>query len=98
MLDKITDYLLKGVARTVAVELEQLRHDKHSAAIRAGLKRARAKGRKPGRPRKSIDTARVIALRQARASWRTIMRATGGSMGTVRRRALESTQLLKEEQ
>lgn len=37
--------------------------------VRAGTRNARAKGRRIGRPRVSVDTARIAALRAAGLSW-----------------------------
>jgi len=51
--------------------------------VRAGLRHARAKGKRLGRPRKSVDGAAVRSLRAAGESWRTIARKTGVSVGTV---------------
>ena len=51
--------------------------------VRAGLRHARAKGKRLGRPKKSVDTAQITSLRAAGASWRTISRKMGVSVGTV---------------
>ena len=51
--------------------------------VRAGLRHARAKGKRLGRPRKSVDTAEVSSLRAAGESWRKIARKMGVSVGTV---------------
>src|SRR5882724_1534370 len=51
--------------------------------VRAGLRHARAKGKRLGRPRKSIDAAEVRSLRAGGASWRTIARTMRVSVGTV---------------
>jgi DNA invertase Pin-like site-specific DNA recombinase len=51
--------------------------------VRAGLRHARAKGKRLGRPRKSVDAAQVRALRAAGVSWRTVARKMGVSVGTV---------------
>lgn len=51
--------------------------------VRAGLRHARAKGKRLGRPRKSVDVSKVRSLRAAGESWRTIARKTGASVGTV---------------
>ena len=51
--------------------------------VRAGLRHARAKGKKLGRPRKSVDAAQIATLRAAGNSWRTISREMGVSVGTV---------------
>jgi hypothetical protein len=44
-----------------------------------------AKGRKLGRPRVTVDAARVAALRAQGRSWRTICRETGLTRGTAQR-------------
>jgi DNA invertase Pin-like site-specific DNA recombinase len=51
--------------------------------VRAGLRHARAKGKQLGRPKKSVDTAQIKSMRAAGASWRTISRKMGVSVGTV---------------
>ncbi len=40
--------------------------------VKAGLRNARAKGRRLGRPRVAVDRAKVAALRRAGASWEAI--------------------------
>jgi DNA invertase Pin-like site-specific DNA recombinase len=54
-----------------------------SERVKAGLDRARAKGRKLGRPRKIVDTARIASLREQGLSWRMIGREMGLPAGTV---------------
>jgi DNA invertase Pin-like site-specific DNA recombinase len=51
--------------------------------VRAGLRHARAKGKQLGRPKKSVDTEQIKSMRAAGASWRTISRKMGASVGTV---------------
>jgi DNA invertase Pin-like site-specific DNA recombinase len=51
--------------------------------VRAGLRHARSKGKRLGRPTKSIDAAQVRTLRTEGASWRTIARIMRVSVGTV---------------
>jgi DNA invertase Pin-like site-specific DNA recombinase len=51
--------------------------------VRAGLRNARAKGKQLGRPKKSVDTEQIKSMRAAGASWRTISRKMGASVGTV---------------
>jgi DNA invertase Pin-like site-specific DNA recombinase len=51
--------------------------------VRAGLRHARAKGKCLGRPRKSVDAAKVRSLRAAGESWRIIARKMDVSVGTV---------------
>ena len=53
--------------------------------VKAGLRNARAKGKKLGRPRVDIDQSRVEALRAVGASWRAIAEKMGVGVGTVLR-------------
>lgn len=53
--------------------------------VKAGLRNARAKGKKLGRPRLDIDRSQVEALRAAGASWRAIAEKLGVALGTVHR-------------
>src|ERR1700746_546048 len=45
--------------------------------VRAGLRHAKAKGKRLGRPRKSIDVAQIKSMRIAGTSWRVIARKLG---------------------
>ena len=51
--------------------------------VRAGLRHARAKGKRLGRPKKFVDAGQIASLRAAGESWRTISRRMGVSVGTV---------------
>jgi len=51
--------------------------------VRGGLRNARARGKRLGRPRKSVDVARVNSLRAAGRSWRSIAKEMNLSVGTV---------------
>lgn len=51
--------------------------------VRAGLRSARAKGKKLGRPRVTVDPAQVAHLRAQGASWRAISKQLGISIGTA---------------
>ena len=51
--------------------------------VRSGLAAARARGKRIGRPRKFVDGEKIAQLRTRGASWRTIARETGLSLGTV---------------
>ena len=53
--------------------------------VRAGLRNARGKGKKLGRPRVSIDENEIKALRDSGASWRTIAAELRVGVGTVHR-------------
>jgi DNA invertase Pin-like site-specific DNA recombinase len=51
--------------------------------VRAGLRHARAKGKRLGRPKKHVDAAQIFSLRSAGHSWRVIARKLDLSVGTV---------------
>jgi len=51
--------------------------------VRAGLRRARSKGIKLGRPRKVVNTNRILFLRATGTSWRKIAQEMKVSVGTV---------------
>jgi DNA invertase Pin-like site-specific DNA recombinase len=53
--------------------------------VRAGLRNARAKGKRLGRPRAIVDRSRLASLREGGCSWRTIARQLGCSARTARR-------------
>jgi DNA invertase Pin-like site-specific DNA recombinase len=55
--------------------------------VRAGLRNARAKGKTLGRPRVTVDAARIAALRSQGLSWAKIGEELGLGEGTVRRSA-----------
>jgi DNA invertase Pin-like site-specific DNA recombinase len=58
--------------------------------VRAGLRNAKAKGRKLGRPQVAVDTSKVAALRATGQSYASIARSLGVGEGTVRRAVLGS--------
>jgi len=53
--------------------------------VRSGLAAARARGRRLGRPSKSVDAAKITELRTQGRSWRTISERLGLSTRTLRR-------------
>jgi len=53
--------------------------------VKAGMKNAKAKGARIGRPRVAVDAVRVAALRASGLSWRTIERELGISVRTAGR-------------
>ena len=55
--------------------------------VKAGLRNARAKGKRLGRPRVFVSETRVESLRASGASWREISKELGVGIGTVRRTA-----------
>jgi DNA invertase Pin-like site-specific DNA recombinase len=53
--------------------------------VRAGLRNAKAKGKRIGRPRQRVDSSKVLALRADGCSWREISNRLGLGLGTVYR-------------
>jgi DNA invertase Pin-like site-specific DNA recombinase len=53
--------------------------------VRAGLRNAKAKGRKLGRPRVAVDSQEIARLRGQGCSWSMIQRETGVAKGTAQR-------------
>jgi DNA invertase Pin-like site-specific DNA recombinase len=54
--------------------------------VRAGLRNAKAKGKKLGRPRVFVDESKIEQLRASGASWRTIANQLGIGVGTAHRK------------
>ena len=57
-----------------------------------GLNRARAQGKRLGRPKVAVDAARIAALRVQGHSWSEICRQTGIAKGTAQRAVLRLAQ------
>jgi DNA invertase Pin-like site-specific DNA recombinase len=53
--------------------------------VRAGLRNARAKGKRIGRPAANVDVSQIASLRLANVPWREIERTLGISARTARR-------------
>jgi len=53
--------------------------------VKAGLRNARAKGKKFGRPRAEVDADRVFALRREGLSWSQVCRTLSVSKGSAQR-------------
>jgi DNA invertase Pin-like site-specific DNA recombinase len=53
--------------------------------VKAGLRNAKAKGKRLGRPKIGVDPTRIAALRRAGRSWSEIAQETGWTKGTVQR-------------
>ena len=59
--------------------------------VRAGLRNARAKGKRLGRPSVKVDATEIGRLRANGLAWRTIASQLGVGLGTVVRAAGKST-------
>jgi len=57
---------------TVLGAVAELERSLIAERVRAGLRHAKAKGKRLGRPSKHVDPAQVAALRAQGASWRTV--------------------------
>lgn len=68
---------------TVLGAVAELERSLIAERVRAGLRNARAKGKRLGRPRVAVDAAEVARLRASGASWPAIARKMGVSVGKV---------------
>jgi len=68
---------------TVLGAVAELERSLIAERVRAGLRNARAKGRRLGRPRVAVDASRIARLRASGRSWPKIARELGVSVGTV---------------
>jgi DNA invertase Pin-like site-specific DNA recombinase len=70
---------------TVLGAVAELERSLIAERVRAGIRNARAKGKRIGRPRVSVDAVRIATLRAEGRSWSTICRDTGLGKGTAQR-------------
>jgi len=70
---------------TIVSAVAQLERDLIRERVRAGLRNARAKGKKFGRPRAAVDPVAVAALRSEGRSWSEVCRSLNVSKGTAQR-------------
>jgi DNA invertase Pin-like site-specific DNA recombinase len=68
---------------TVLAAVAELERSLIAERVRAGLRNARAKGKRLGRPGVSVDSARIAALRVSGLSWTKIAAELGISVGTA---------------
>jgi DNA invertase Pin-like site-specific DNA recombinase len=68
---------------TVLGAVAELERSLIAERVRAGLRNAKAKGKRLGRPRVVVDAAQIARLRASGASWPSIARELGVSVGTV---------------
>jgi DNA invertase Pin-like site-specific DNA recombinase len=82
--------LVFGIFATIAEFERELIRDR----VRSGLAAAKAKGKRLGRPRVTVDAAEIARLRAAGDSWSTVGKKMGLGEGTVRRAANPSAKNL----
>lgn len=75
---------------TVLGAVAELERSLIAERVRAGLRNARAKGKRLGRPKVVLDATRVAALRAQGWGWKKIASELGVGVGTVRRIAQEA--------
>ena len=68
---------------TVLGAVAELERSLIAERVRAGLRNARVKGKRLGRPRVRVDTSMIASLREEGASYREIAREFGVSVSTV---------------
>lgn len=73
--------LVFGIFASIAEFERELIRDR----VKSGIAAARSRGKRLGRPRVTVDAARIATLRDSGASWSTITRQVGLSAGTVKR-------------
>src|ERR1022692_3513627 len=78
--------LVFGIFASIAEFERELIRDR----VKSGLRNARAKGKRLGRPRKIVDAARIGRLRAQGVSWRKIARQMECSARTARRAGQKS--------
>ena len=75
---------------TVLGAVAELERSLIAERVRAGLRNARAKGKRLGRPRMVVDSARIARLRAQGVGWKKIAAELGVGVGTVLRGAQEA--------
>jgi DNA invertase Pin-like site-specific DNA recombinase len=71
--------LIFGIFASIAEFERELIRDR----VKSGIAAARSKGKRLGRPRVTVDVAEIARLRASGASWPSIARELGVSVGTV---------------
>jgi DNA invertase Pin-like site-specific DNA recombinase len=59
--------------------------------VKAGLRNAKAKGKRLGRPKKVLDTKRIATLRAQGVGWKRIAAGMGDGVGTIYRVVLDGS-------
>ena len=70
---------------TVLGAVAELERSLTAERVKAGLRNARAKGKKLGRPARKVDACRIARLRATGHSWAVISKMLGIGQGTARR-------------
>jgi len=70
---------------TVLGAVAELERSLIAERVKAGLRNARAKGKRLGRPRVAVDAARIASLRAHGRSWREVTAEMGISKGSAQR-------------
>jgi DNA invertase Pin-like site-specific DNA recombinase len=78
---------------TIVSAVAQLERDLIRERVSAGIRNARANGKKLGRPKSSVDRERILELKEQGHSLRQIAATLGVGYGTVRERLLASHKL-----
>jgi DNA invertase Pin-like site-specific DNA recombinase len=73
--------LVFGIFASIAEFERELIRDR----VKSGIAAARSRGRTLGRPRVSVDAAKIASLRDTGASWSAITKELGLSAGTAKR-------------
>jgi putative DNA-invertase from lambdoid prophage Rac len=76
--------LVFGIFASIAEFERELIRDR----VLSGLRNARAKGKRLGRPAKDLDSKRIAALRAQGVGWRAIAKQPGVGVGTLYRSVL----------
>jgi DNA invertase Pin-like site-specific DNA recombinase len=79
--------LIFGIFASIAEFERELIRDR----VKAGLRNARAKGKRLGRPKVVLDASRIASLRARGLGWKKISRELGVGVGTVLRIAQEAS-------
>ena len=78
---------------TIVSAVAQLERDLIRERVSAGIRNARANGKRLGRPMRAVDRGRILQMRVAGQSLRQIATNLGVGYGTVRARLLTSHKL-----
>jgi DNA invertase Pin-like site-specific DNA recombinase len=82
---------------TILGSVAEMERSMIAERVRAGMRNARAKGKRIGRPRVNVDASEVYRLSASGTPWRTIGKHLGVSARTVRRIALQTAEANRRE-